>query len=116
MRVKITDIVEGLESSFGEMQSMLDKQTGEVIGIREGVLGRAEEDEESGELAGGWEWEEFEQAKLVVENPDRFIDLPSKFDLHEWQIMADFAERVSRENVRRDLQNAIHAAGAFRNF
>jgi len=51
----------------------------------------------------------------VLESPD-FLPLPSKFDIHEWAIMRDFTEDRSETRERAELLDAIHGAGAFRNF
>ena len=61
-----------------------------------------------------WQQEEWEIAKQVV--PGRFIALPSKFEVDEWQILRDFAESVQSNKIREELLDAIHGAGAFRHF
>ena len=43
-----------------------------------------------------------------------FHKLPTKFDVHEWAIMRDFADSMEPARIREDLQFAIHGAGAFR--
>jgi hypothetical protein len=42
--------------------------------------------------------------------------LPTKYDIHEWDIMREFAESVEPERLSDELQNAIRGAGAFRYF
>ena len=56
------------------------------------------------------------QLAISIQSSDRFIGLPSKFDIHEWQIMEDFALSVSNRKICKELQDAIHGAGAFRKF
>lgn len=55
-------------------------------------------------------------AKAIFADWDRFEKLPTKFDIHEWDIMHEFAESVEPERLNDELQNAIHGAGAFRYF
>jgi hypothetical protein len=62
-----------------------------------------------------WQKQEWEIAKLIVSS-DRFLKLPSKFDVHEWAIMEEFSHSVESDRTRADLLHAIHGAGAFRNF
>ena len=62
-----------------------------------------------------WQKDEWEIAKQIV-STERFTPLPTKFDVHEWAIMQDFSRSVESETIREDLLNAIHGAGAFRNF
>ena len=45
-----------------------------------------------------------------------FLALPSKFDVHECQIMEEFASSVEDEALRDELLSAIHGRGAFRYF
>jgi hypothetical protein len=47
---------------------------------------------------------------------DRFVKLPSKFDVHEWAIMQEFSRSLESDVIREDLLNAIHDTGAFRIF
>jgi len=47
----------------------------------------------------------------------RFIALPDPFEIHEWEMMRDFAaEEVKDEDASDTLLNAIHGKGAFRYF
>lgn len=50
------------------------------------------------------------------ENQQRFLPLPSRFDIDEWQMMADFAADIEDEAVRTQLTHACHGSGAFRRF
>ena len=56
-----------------------------------------------------------EIAKRIV-STDRFQELPTKFDVHEWVFMQNFSQSVESDSVREDLLHAIHGSGAFRNF
>jgi hypothetical protein len=42
--------------------------------------------------------------------------LPSKFDVHEWDIMRRFSESIDDDEIRNELLRAIHGSGAFRYF
>jgi len=80
------------------------------------LLREAEEsgDDEEPDLP-NWQKQEWEIAKLVV-STDRFQKLPTKFEIHEWAIMLDFASSVESDRIREDLLHAIQGTGAFRNF
>jgi hypothetical protein len=45
-----------------------------------------------------------------------FGPLPTRFEVHEWAILRDFAHSLTSEPVRNELLNALHGAGAFRHF
>ena len=62
-----------------------------------------------------WQKQEWEIAKRIV-STDRFQELPTKFEVHEWAIMQNFSRSVESDSIREDLLNAIHGPGAFRNF
>ena len=116
--VQLNDIVDALEMQFEESVALLDLDSGQVQHIELSLLSAAEERDEDSEdepklLA--WEEDQWELAKEIASS-DRFIRLPTKFDVHDWQIMQDFTHSVESEHIRRDLERAIHGAGAFRHF
>ncbi|HWR52739.1 MAG TPA: UPF0158 family protein [Bryobacteraceae bacterium] len=114
--VLLTDIIDALDMQFDETSSFLNLDTGRVETVSHDLLSHAEEsggDEEPN--LPDWQREEWEIAKRIVVT-DRFIRLPSKFDVHEWGIMQDFARSVASDRIRDDLLNAIHGSGAFRHF
>jgi len=85
--------------------------------LREAEDGGDEEDEEEEEepdLPGGQD-DEWETAKLIV-STDRFLRLPSDYDVHEWAIMEDFSRSVKSGRIREDLLHALRGSGAFRYF
>jgi hypothetical protein len=47
---------------------------------------------------------------------DRVKRLPTEYDVHEWEIMRDFADSLPTAKIREDLLDAIHGARAFRSF
>jgi hypothetical protein len=51
----------------------------------------------------------------VIESED-WLELPSKFEIHEWKILDGFGRSLPTEEERAAIDNAIHGAGAFRNF
>ena len=114
---RLQDIVDAIEMQFDEALSFLDRDTGQVETVSRELMSAAE-DGEDGEDVDILEWqtEEWELVKLIVSSEDRFLRLPTKFDVHEWAIMEEFAQSVRSASIREDLLHAIHGAGAFRNF
>jgi hypothetical protein len=110
--VPIREIVDALEMQFDEQPAYLDRDSGEVHVVQSDLLRNAEEGEEPSSLP---EWQKpiWEIAKEVVAT-DRFVPLPSKFDVDEWAIMEEFSLSVEQESVRDELLRAIHGKGAFR--
>ena len=115
MKVSLKDVVEALEFLTDEHFHFLDRQTGKVEMVSREVLGIVEESGDD-EDAEEWQEDEFKVAEAIFADWDRFEKLPTKYDVNEWEIMRGFAESVEPERFSNDLQNAIHGAGAFRNF
>jgi len=114
--VRLNDIVDGLELQSDEYRTCLDLDTGQVESVDRQLLRMAEDlaDDEEPELP-GWQKPQWEIAKRMI-STDRFVALPSKHDIHEWQIMEDFSRSVRSEKIREELLIAIHGTGAFRMF
>ncbi len=47
-------------------------------------------------------------------DPERYLMLPTRFEVHEWAILRDFCASVEDEDVRSQLLRAVHGRGAFR--
>jgi hypothetical protein len=114
--VQLSKITEALEMQLDEYCSYLDTETGEVETVSDDLVRQAEEcpEDEEPELP-DWQAGEWQAAKGIV-STDRYLPLPSKFDLHEWDIMREFSSAVESPGIRDDLLRAIHGSGAFRFF
>ena len=114
--VLLSDIVDAVEMQMEEHSAFVDLDTGKVETVSHHHLRKAEEsgDDDDPDLP-AWQMREWEIAKRIV-STDRFVELPTKFDVHEWAIMEDFAKSVESDRIREDLLKALHGAGAFRYF
>ena len=63
---------------------------------------------------GGFDDEE--ERELLDEEPERFIRLPSKYEIHEYSIMEDFVYSLPEGAMQNQLYHAIQGRGAFRRF
>jgi hypothetical protein len=116
MAVKLRDIIDGMECQGDESESYLDRVTGEVLTISQEAM-RAVEDEEYLDDCPDWQQEEIENARRISEDQDeRFVQLPTKWDIHEYSIMERFIETVRDESAAKALYRAIQGKGAFRYF
>ena len=113
--VRLNDIVDALEMQFDEASSFLDLDTGQVEIVSHALLRVAEESGDEKPDLPTWQKHEWEIAKRIA-STDRFQELPTKFEVHEWEIMQDFSRSVESDSIRRDLLHALDGAGAFRNF
>ena len=113
--VRLKDIVDALEMQFDESSAFLDLDTGQVETVSHALLREAEDSGDEEPELPTWQKHEWEIAKRIV-STDRFQELPTKFEVHEWAIMQDFSRSVEFDSIRENLLNAIHGPGEFRNF
>jgi hypothetical protein len=114
IRVKLSDIIEGLESQTDESCTFLNKQTGKVVLITDEET-RAAEDDEPIEDFPEWQQPLIKIAK-EIEKTDNYIPLPTKFDIDEYRIMEDFCLSINDANMCDIFCRLIKGGGAFRRF
>ena len=114
LRVKLSDIVEGLEFQTDECFSYLHTRTGEVVSVTTEELRAAEEDEPLEDFP-EWQHDAIRIAKDIIET-DSYLPLPDRFEINEYRIMEQFCLSVDDEDMRDDLCDAIRGRGAFRRF
>ena len=112
--IKLSDIIEGLESQSDDSYSFLNIATGKVVLISDDDFRAVEEDEDINEFP-EWQRKVIELASDVMES-DNYIKLPSKFDIHEYSIMEEFCLSLSDERLRNIMYDSIKGSGAFRKF
>jgi hypothetical protein len=115
VRAKVQDLVDAFDMQNEQCASYLDRDTGEVHVITHEVLRIAEGGTDADEVRSDWEQAEVELARRVLDN-DRFVELPTSWDVHEWRIMEAFCYSLDNEGFRDDCLAAIHRRGAFRHF
>lgn len=62
-----------------------------------------------------WQREDLPKVREILESAD-WLALPTKFDLHEYQIMKEFCLAHADDRQREQLLDAIAGRGAFRRF
>ena len=115
IRVKLSDIIEGLEFQSDESSSYLNKKTGEVILMTDYAM-RAAEDNEPLEDVPDWERELVTVAREIIAETGEYIQLPTKFDIDEYGIMESFCMSLDRREIGDILHDLISGSGAFRRF
>jgi hypothetical protein len=113
--VDLQEVADALSSMSDELRWFVDRQTGKVILIMPGDLRAVEEEDEEDESEDP-EDDELSDARNLFLDPQRFEELPDKFEVNDWEIMREFCESVRSESKRERLLNAIHGRGAFRYF
>ena len=118
IRVKLSEILDGMMLLTDEMTSYLNKETGEVVTLMEETFRAAEEEDDSLLYFYGLEKEDVKIAMDILTNESggKYLPLPGKFEIHEWDIMRQFCDSVGDQKISQSLLNAIHGRGAFRIF
>ncbi len=97
-----------------EWRAYINSKTGELASFSLDLLRSIENEEDPSERP-DWEREMRQDCERVLNDPD-FILLPSKFHIHEWEIMQRFCLSLDDGPARDRLLDAIHGRGAFRMF
>jgi len=115
IRVKLDDIIEGLELQSDGRYAFLDKSTGEVVSISDEEMQAAEDDEPIEDFP-DWQQDLVRIAKEIVDETGDYIDLPTKFDIDEYRIMEKFCLSLNDSEMSDTLYSSIKGSGAFRRF
>ena len=115
IQINLKDIIEEMEIQFEESRSLLNITTGEIVLVTSEDL-RTVEDEKTFDILPEWEQENKMIAIDVVENFENYIELPTKYEVNEYEIIENFCLTVSDQRKQESLLRAIRGKGAFRRF
>ena len=115
VRVKLDDIIDGLECQSDESSAFLDKRTGKVVLINDYEM-RAAEDDDPMEDFPDWEQDLVRIAKEILAETGDYIELPTKFDINEYSIMEEFCLGIKDPETRAIFCRLRKGSGAFRRF
>ena len=115
IRVKLDDIIDGLESQSDESRSFLNKKTGEVVLITDEELNAARENEPIEDFP-DWQQDQVRIAKEIIAETGDYISLPTKFDINEYRVMERFCLSLDDPEMSDLLYSLIKGGGAFRRF
>ncbi len=111
----LEDLIDALEEQSDSLFAFLDRLTGEVFLISEESLALTEADPETIAMLPDWQKEEATRA-VLIETTDRYLALPDRFDVNEWNIMSEFCHEVNRNDIRTALLKAVQGNHPFRRF
>jgi Uncharacterised protein family (UPF0158) len=111
----LEDLIDALEEQSDTLFAFLDRHTGEVFLISEESLALTEADPETIAMLPDWQKEEAMRA-VLIETTDRYLALPDRFDVNEWNIMSEFCHEVKRNDTRTALLKAVQGNHPFRRF
>ena len=91
--------------------SFLCPDTGEIVTTTEEERRLAEEPDESLEHLPEWQRQMVRKVRSVLVGKP-CLQLPNRFEIHEWSIMNEFAHAQHSERIRQELLEAIHGRHA----
>jgi hypothetical protein len=115
VRVKLSEIIEGLEFQSDESSSFLNTKTGEVVLMTDYAMQAAEENEPLEDVP-DWERDLVAIAREILADTGEYIQLPTKYDIDEYSIMENFCTSLDKQEIGDILYDLISGSGAFRRF
>jgi hypothetical protein len=112
--VSLPKVAQEIDALMEGFTAFLNRQTGELYAVSDDDLESLDEETDDDDSP-GWEIEFRDKAREIRDSGD-WVELPSKFDIHEWGIMEEFSLSIGDSQVREELLNAIRGSGAFRYF
>ena len=101
MKVNLSVVLDAIEMADDNYTYFLDLETGESVFLVD-------------ELITGLDNEGLEDE--IEENFERYLRLPTKFEIHEYHIMEEFVWSLPEGRQQDMLERAIQGRGAFRRF
>lgn len=117
MKVKLQEIIDGMDMQLEGTSTYLCRRTGEVVSVSDDDLRTAEEIEDDEiEKLPDWQQDNINLAIDIIENFEDYEELPTQFDINEYEMMENFCYTI-KDNGKMDLLlDAIRGKGAFRRF
>ena len=126
--VSLRDLVDELQMLPNEGTAYLNKVTGKIITVTDDAVETVvamdsefdevieEGDDVIVEEVSDLQTEYYEEVKKVLSSDPDYLKLPSRFDIHEYEIMERFCLSVPDGKVSDVLLRKIRGSGAFRRF
>jgi hypothetical protein len=113
--VALDAVADELELVGDETRAYINSRTGELTTVSLEDCELAEDDELDLAELPAWQAKALPQVREVVAGGD-WVPLPSKFDIHEWEIMNGYVDTIADAKLSAQLHRAIRGRGAFRTF
>ncbi len=113
--VSLSAIVQEMDIMSDELTTFLVRSTGEMVTISDEAF-RAAEAGKDVEGFPDWQQEMIRIAADILEHEENYVSLPSKFDIHEYDIMERFCRTIEDDRTAEVLFSAIKGRGAFGRF
>ena len=109
--ISLDALIEALEIQSEELHAFVNPETAEVVLVSDEALEAAESTDGENDV----DEAEYELARAVLTTPG-ILEVPDRFDIDEYRMMARFANERPTARERDVLGEALHGSGAFRRF
>lgn len=113
-QVSLKAVIDEMDVPSEEHHAYLNKRTGEFFTTGDEEIGIIENGDAIEDYP-EWQREAIRKTQEVLNSPD-FLELPSKFDIHEYHILERFCSSREDSKLRQGLLDCIRGSGAFRRF
>ncbi len=101
MKIKLDDVLEAIEFTSYEIEYYYNTESGEIVIHTDPLITGQDSSETEADLEA---------------NFDKYIRLPTKYEINEYHIMEEFVWSLPEGKMQDELERAIHGRGAFRRF
>lgn len=112
--VKLQHVVDEMDTLSDKLHAYLNRKTGKLITISNDELEAAEAGDDLDSYS-DWEQEAIQAAQDIL-NTDDYLQLPSKFDIHEYSAMERFCYEIEDTELSNEFLSQIQGSGAFQRF
>ncbi len=112
-KLSLDELVGNMDTQNEMTNFLYHKKSGEMVYFSDEELSLAESEED--ESMAEWQIPVVKIAKDTLNNPDDYIEIPTPFDIHEYQIMEQFCLTLPTGKGEL-LYNVMKGRGAFRRF
>jgi hypothetical protein len=114
MPVSLRNVVEEMQMGTDGLHTYLNKATGEIVTITDEHLDAVQSGYDLNDYS-DWEQEALKEAQEIHSSKD-YLEFPSPFSFHEYDIMQKFCISVENKHTSETLLDLIRGSGAFRRF
>ena len=112
--VSLARVLDELELLNDASTAYLNRKTGDVHTVQDDEADLVDDEDDPEDLA-DWQRDQLPLIREILESGD-WLPLPTRFDIHEWEIMDRFVDSVKDDGLQDALRSAIRGKGAFRYF
>lgn len=118
MPLKLSELISEMEMQMDEYKTYLNKESCEIVTASAEDLSIAEESDGEDDFVQypDWQKQSIREALDIVINWDKYVELPDKFEVNEYNIMEKFCFSLDNDKIMNELYSAISGKGAFRRF